>query len=97
MAEQTDVAGIALRIVGTDKAQQCALARTVSPAQCPSFTLADGPRKVVQYGAFAVANAHIVEAQYLSAPLRIEGRGAEILLGQVDNPFAFFLGQGGRG
>ena len=61
VAEEADVAGIALWVVGTDERQQRRLAGTVLARECPVLTLADGPVEVAQDGAVAVADGHVVE------------------------------------
>ncbi len=50
MAEEGDVAGVCLRIVGADERQQRTFSRTVRALDGPVLTLADGPREVTEDG-----------------------------------------------
>ena len=96
VSEETNVACVGLRIVGTYQTQECALASSVSSAHGPSLAFANRPVEVGEYGARTISDADIVELQYLAALFGIECRLAQVLLRQGEQPLPFFLGQGGR-
>ena len=79
VSEESDVAGIALRIVSTDKAEKGRLAGSVLPAQCPSLTVHDCPVEFFQYGATSVAYAYLVHLDHFLVVI------FSIAVGQVDN------------
>ena len=72
VAEQFNIAGITLGIVGTDKAEQGALARPILSAHSPTLPFVDTPAEVAQQFMFPIAYADVVEIEYLSAALGIE-------------------------
>ena len=73
MAEQSNIAGITLWVVGANEREECALARTILAFQRPSLAFVHRPAKVFQYRPLAISNRHIIEMQYLPSFLRIEG------------------------
>ena len=58
--EEADVAGVGLRVVGTDERQQRRLAAAVLPREGPPLAVPYLPVEVVEDGAVAVAYAHLV-------------------------------------
>ena len=70
-SEKGDVAGVALWIVGADKAQQGGLAGTVGTGQGPVFPFPDHPVQILEDGPFAVPDCHFVEADNLGGGSRI--------------------------
>lgn len=60
-AEECDVAGIALWVVGTDQAEQCRLSCSVLTTQCPALTVEHCPVELFQDGATAIADADVIE------------------------------------
>ena len=97
VAEELYVTGVGLRIVGTDEREQRALSTAVGAAQRPSLALAHRPVQLAQDGAFAIADAHAAEAQYLAALLGIERLGGQVLGGQTGDPFEPLQVGAGRG
>ena len=59
--EDGDIVAVALRIVGTHKAEQSGFSGSVLPKQCPFLTCLHGPIDIVQN--HAVAIAHIASGE----------------------------------
>ena len=79
-SEQFDVAGVALRIVGTYQTEKGGFPGTVFAAQSPFLVLLHRPVQVFQDGALSVTDAHVVEPQH--ATLRVRGGQAVFFLRQ---------------
>jgi len=60
LAEDCDMVGVGLGIVGQDQAEQCGLARTVVAEEGPAFARADGPVDVVQDVGITVAHSDVL-------------------------------------
>ena len=71
MSEQGYPAGICLGIVGTDKAEQSGFPGTVGPHKSPSFSPADDPVKVFEYGPFPVAYADFLQPYHLGGRISL--------------------------
>ena len=80
VAEESDVAGVALWVVGTDEREQRGLAGSVLAGEGPVLALTDGPVEVAQNGALAVADGDVVEADDFGA---VCGRGEVDDVGDV--------------
>ena len=66
-AKERHIAGIALRIVSTDDAEQGGLACPVLSLQGPVLAASDEPVEIFEYCAIAVLDAHVTQAQDLVA------------------------------
>ena len=62
MSEEDDVVGIRLRVVGTYDAQECGFSCPILARESPAVAVTDSQREVFQYGAGAVSDVHVVEA-----------------------------------
>ena len=80
VAEESDVAGVALWVVGTDEREQRGFAGSVLAGEGPVLALTDSPVEVAQDGALAVADGDVVEADDLGA---VCGRGEVDDVGDV--------------
>ena len=67
IAEERDVAGIALGIVGTYEREQRTLACTILSAERPTLSVAHCPVEFLQDGALAIDDAHLVHSHNLIA------------------------------
>ena len=87
IAEEGDVAGITLWIVGTDQAQEGTLAGSVLSAQCPSLAVVHGPVEVFQDDALAILYANLVHLHHFLALV------LAVAVRQVDDLLLQFLAQ----
>ena len=83
MTEEGYGAGVTLGIVGTDQTEQCALARTVCSAQCPTLALMHSPMQILENGTRAVTYVYSFELQYLTPWLWIEMFAIEVAVGEM--------------
>ena len=77
-AEEIDVAGIRLRVVGANKGEKRRFAGAVLARQGPMLTPAHAPRQAVEDGACAVSDADVAEGHYAVRHVVVRmGRQAE--------------------
>ena len=64
IVEEGDVAGITLRIIGTNQTEERTFSGSVLSAQSPSFAVHHGPVEVVEDDSLAILNAHLVHLHH---------------------------------
>ena len=97
MTEELNVAGVGLGVVGTDEAEECALARPVGAAKSPALPFVDSPGERLENDVFSISDADVLEVQNILSVSGIEIGGRRMTDGQAGYPLPDLFAQLGQG